>query len=98
MSIVHPCLLQDVLPADSPITVKGIGGKQLKAKHAGYLQDFFRVYASKQANPSMLSLSDVEDLYKVSYVPDEVFVVHLPAYDLAFKKTGNYTWLKLGKH
>jgi hypothetical protein len=56
VSIVHPHLLQDVLPAESPITVKGIGGRQLKAEHAGYLQDFFRVYASEQANPSVLSL------------------------------------------
>jgi hypothetical protein len=85
---VHPNLLQDVLPAESPITVKGIGGRQLKAEHTGYLPDFFRVYASEKANPSVLSLSDVEDLYKVSYVPGVAFVVHLPAYDLAFKRTG----------
>jgi hypothetical protein len=36
----------------------------------------------------VLSLSDVEDIYKVSYVPGEAFIVHLPAYDLVFKRTG----------
>jgi hypothetical protein len=88
VSIVHPRLLCNVLPADLPITVKGIGGKQLKAEHNSYLQEFFKVYASEQANPSVLSLSDVVDLYKVSYVSGEAFIVHLPTYDLAFKRTG----------
>jgi hypothetical protein len=36
----------------------------------------------------VLSLSDVEDLYKVSYVPDQAFIVHLPSCDLEFKRTG----------
>jgi hypothetical protein len=36
VSIVHPCLLRDVLPADSPVTVNGIGGNQLKAEHTAY--------------------------------------------------------------
>jgi hypothetical protein len=37
--------------------------------------------------PSVLSLSDVEDMYKVSYVPGEAFVVHLLAGDFVFKRT-----------
>jgi hypothetical protein len=87
-SIVHPCMLCDVLPADLPVSVKGIGGKQLKAEHTDYLQEFFRVYASEQANPSVLSLSDVEDFYRVTYVTGGAFILHLPSYDLAFKRTG----------
>lgn len=51
VQLVHPHLLHDVLPANSPITVNGIGGKQLKAKHTGYLDDFFREYSSEQAKP-----------------------------------------------
>jgi hypothetical protein len=35
VSIVHPHMLCDVLPADSPITVKGIGGEQRKANILG---------------------------------------------------------------
>ncbi len=58
VSIVHPSLLRDVLVAESPITVKGIGGKQLRASHMGYLEEFFHVYASNQVVPSFLSLSD----------------------------------------
>jgi hypothetical protein len=45
------------------------------------------VYASKKANPSLLSLFDLEGLYKVLYVPCEVLIVHLSTYDLAFKWT-----------
>ncbi len=65
----------------------------MKADQTDYLEEFFRVYASKQASPSVLSLSDVEDMYKVSYIPGEAFIVHLPTCDLAFKQTGNCTWL-----
>jgi hypothetical protein len=88
VSIVHSRLLHDVLPADSPITVNGIGGKQLKAVDTGYLEVFFHVYSSEQANPSVLSLSDVEDMYKVTYVPRKAFIVHLLAGDLEFKRNG----------
>lgn len=73
--------------ADSPITVNGIGGKQLKAVDTGYLEEFFHVYSSEHANPNVLSLSDVEDMYKVPYLPGQAFVVHLPAGDLEFKRT-----------
>lgn len=88
VSVVHPCLLRDEQLADSPIMVNGIGGKQLKVKNTGFLEEFFRVHASKYAKPSVLRLSDVEDLYKVSYVPGQAFIVHLPSGDLEFKRTG----------
>jgi hypothetical protein len=41
VSIVHLRLLRDVLVAESPITVKGIGGRWLKASYTGYLEEFF---------------------------------------------------------
>ena len=42
-----------------------------------------------QAN--ILSLSEVEDLYNVTYVPQEKFIVHLPEMDIEFnRKAGLY--------
>jgi hypothetical protein len=70
VSIVHPSLLRDVLVAESPITVKGIGGKQLRASHMGYLEEFFHVYASNQVVPSFLSLSDGVAMSLVYYFKD----------------------------
>ena len=70
VSIVHPSLLRDVLIAESPITVKGIGGKQLRASHMGYLEEFFHVYASNQVVPSFLSLSDGVAMSLVYYFKD----------------------------
>jgi hypothetical protein len=43
VSIVHPRLPRNVLVAESLITVKGIGGRQLKASYTGYLEEFFHV-------------------------------------------------------
>jgi hypothetical protein len=51
------------------VTVKGVGGKQLVVSHTGYLDEFFRVHASEEAKPNMLSLAEVEDMYAVTYVP-----------------------------
>jgi hypothetical protein len=47
VSIVHPRLLREVIQADRPVTVKGIGGRQLVVEKTGYLDEFFRVYASE---------------------------------------------------
>jgi hypothetical protein len=76
------------MQADQPVTVKGIGGKQLVAMHTGYLDEFFRVYASEKAKPNELSLAEVEDMYAVTYVPGLVFTIHLPGRDVEFRRRG----------
>jgi hypothetical protein len=88
VSVVHPKLLREVMQADRPVTVKGIGGKQLVAEKTGYLDEFFRVYASEDAKPNVLSLAKVEDMYKVMYMPGQAFVVHLPGREVEFKRVG----------
>jgi hypothetical protein len=37
ISVVHPCLLCEIMQADTPVTVNGKGGKQLVAMQTGYL-------------------------------------------------------------
>ncbi len=88
VSIIHPRLLREVMQADQSVTVKGIGGKQLVVTKTGYLDEFFRVYASEEAKPNVLSLAEVEDLYTVTYVPGQAFIVHLPGKDVEFKRVG----------
>jgi hypothetical protein len=39
------------------------------------------MYASTNAMPNVLSLAEVEDMYAVSYVPGQMFTVHLPSGD-----------------
>jgi hypothetical protein len=88
ISVIHPRLLRELIPADVPITVNGIGGKQLTVTHTGYLDEFFRVYCSEAAKPNVLSMADVEDMSPITYVPGKAFVVHLPSRDLEFKHKG----------
>lgn len=88
ISVIHPRLLCEIMQADMPITVNGIGGKQLVAMQPGYLDEFFHVYVSEQAKPNMLSLAEVEDIYEVMYIPGQAFIVHLPGHDLEFKCKG----------
>jgi hypothetical protein len=88
VSIVHLRLLREVMQANQTVTVRGIPGKQLVATHTGYLDKFFRVYVSEKAKPNVLSLAKVEDMYVVTYVPGQVFTIHLPGKDVEFKRRG----------
>jgi hypothetical protein len=76
------------MPADVPITVNGIGGKQLVVTHTGYLDEFFRVFCSEAAKSNVISMADVEDMFIITYVPGKAFIVHLPSRDLEFKHRG----------
>jgi hypothetical protein len=41
--------------------MNGIGGLHMELQQAGYLNDFFEEYASKEMHVSILSFSEVED-------------------------------------
>jgi hypothetical protein len=86
VSIVHPVLLENVRPAEKVIKVKGVGGIQMIVDQVGDLPGFFQVYASAQTKANVLSFADVEDLYEISYVQKEAFVVHMPTGDLVFSR------------
>jgi hypothetical protein len=73
---------------DAPVTVNGIGRKQLVVAQTGYLNEFFWVYARLQARPNVLSLADVEDMFTVTYIPGQAFIVHSPSHGLEFKCKG----------
>jgi hypothetical protein len=88
ISVVHPRLLWQVMAADKPVTMNDIGGRQLVVTQTGYLDEFFRVYASEDVKPNRFSSADVEDMFPVTYVPGKAFMVHLPGRDLEFARTG----------
>ncbi len=54
----------------------------------GYLEDFFDIYVSEHTKANVLSFSEVEDTYDITYVPCEAFIVHLPERDITFKHRG----------
>jgi hypothetical protein len=54
----------------------------------GYLPDFFEVDTSEETKANMLSFAEVEDKYRITYLPKEAFVVHLENRDLAFHRRG----------
>jgi hypothetical protein len=42
----------------------------------GYLEDFFDIYASEHTKAIVLSFSDIEDMYKITYIPCQAVVWH----------------------
>jgi hypothetical protein len=86
ISIVHPMLLENVRPAEREIKVKGVGGVQMKVNKVGDLPNFFKVYASAETKANVLSFADVEDLYDITYVRQQAFVVHMQDRDLVFSR------------
>jgi hypothetical protein len=81
-------LLHVFKPAKKTVHVNGVGGLQLTVDHKGYLEDFFDVYASEHTKANVVSFSEVEDTYDITYKPRKAFVVHLPERDLVFECRG----------
>ncbi len=69
VSVMHPSLLKANEPAEETICINGVGGHQFTVEREGYLDDFFKVYASEDTHANILSFSEVEDMYKIMYVP-----------------------------
>jgi hypothetical protein len=86
ISIMKPNLLRMIEPAEKPIKVNGVGGVQLVVNETGYLQDFFRVYATANTKANVLCFADVEDLYEITYEQGTSFTVHLPDREIIFKR------------
>ncbi len=75
-------------PINETVKVRGVGGVQLELDQVGYLQDFFEVYSSNEARVNILSFTEVEEVYPISYVPQEGFVVHMENRDVLSKRRG----------
>jgi hypothetical protein len=88
ISIVRPDLLRSLRETTDTVRVNGVGGVQIELRKAGYLQDFFEVYASEDTRVNILSFSEVEEMYPITYVPYKGFIVHLPDRDILFKRHG----------
>lgn len=58
---------------------------QLSVKKMGFLDIFFRVYASEDTKANFLCFADIEGMYDIAYVPKESFTVYL-----ADRGMGNY--------
>jgi len=86
ISMMHPSLLSDIRQAERKIKVKGIGSIQMIVDKVGTLEGFFEVYASESTKANVLSFAAVEDLYEISYVRGEAFVVHMDGRDLVFRR------------
>ncbi len=46
------------------------------------------MYTSEDTHANILSFSEVEDKYNITYVPQEAFIVHLPDRDVRFERKG----------
>ena len=86
VSIMRPELLSAFEKADTEVRINGVGGVQLSTDETGYLPDFFRVYSSSHTKANVLSFADVEDMYDITYIPQESFTVHLPERDIIFHR------------
>jgi hypothetical protein len=76
ISIIKPHLLENLQDSKKEIKINGVGGLTLTVNKVGDLPNFFRVYSSEKTLANVLSFSDVEDKYPITYVPGESFIVH----------------------
>jgi hypothetical protein len=88
ISIIRPELLRQVQATSEVVWVNGVGGVQLQLRETGYLDNFFQVYTSTETRVNVLSFSDVEELYPITYGPFVGFTVHTSVGDMLFEKKG----------
>jgi len=67
VSIFRPDLLRDIECTDEIVKINGVGGHQFSVTKTGYLDPLFRVYASEDTHANILSLSEVEERFIVTY-------------------------------
>jgi hypothetical protein len=88
ISIIRPELLRQLRPVDETMHVNIVGGIQLELKQAGYLEDFFEVYASTETRVNILSFAEVEEKCLIMYEPFKGFMMHLPEWEILFRRIG----------
>ena len=81
ISVVNPRLLRNVRKKKS--YVSGLSGTT-ELPYVGHLDGFFECKGSDNVIASVLCMSDVEDLYQVTYKQGESYTVHMEDGDLVF--------------
>ena len=86
VNIVNPRFLHNIRPGEGQYV--GLKGESAETKLVGDLDGFFECQVCDTCAASVISLSDVEDLYEVSYDQAIGFTVHMLDRDLVFKRHG----------
>ena len=77
ISIFHPLFLSNIRLTNNPIYLQGIHGKEMKIDKVGDLDRFFTVYCSDSVNANILSFTQVEKKYDITYYPGNKFSVEM---------------------
>ncbi len=65
--MIHPSLLREIESTKIPVNINGVGGLQRGPF-------FFRVYINEDMHTNVLSFSEVEDKYHITYIPQEALL------------------------
>jgi len=83
VNIVHPSLLSNIREDTKRFrTMDGVAGTE----QVGYLNGFFDCQVSSSTPASILSQSDVEDKYPVTYIQGVSITVHMDDKDVVFER------------
>jgi hypothetical protein len=83
---VHPKFLVNVHDGNGGFN--GLSGETTSITKIGTLHGFFTCFVSNDTVASVLSLADIEDMYRVTYEPCVSYTVHMNDRDLVFEQRG----------
>ena len=89
VSVMHSRFLTDLRKMENT-GFAGLSGATTSIDMVGHLEDFFDCIACDRCTANILSQSDVEEKYEITYVQGEKYTVHLPDRDLEFKRKGKF--------
>jgi len=82
VNVLHPRFLTNIGFGEGEFS--GLDRGRKRTNEMGDLRDFYRVISCKDCAANVLSLANIEDLYRVSYEEKVSFTVHLPDRELVF--------------
>ena len=83
VNIVDPRLLTNIITEEK--TYRSMNGSATTSQ-TGHLEGFFKCQASVDCPVNILSMSDVEDIYPMTWTQGESITVHMDEQDLVFTK------------
>ena len=88
ISVMHPRFLSNIIETHDGEGFAGIGGEKSVITHIGHLDGFFDCAAVSNARANILSQGQVEEIYDISYLQGDKYIIHMTNGDLVFKQQG----------
>ena len=88
VSIIHPIFLTNIIKSEEDQGFAGMQSLMSKITYIGHLDGFFDCAWTPRAQANVLSQEQVKQVYNITYLQGDKYIVHMPQKDLVFYHNG----------